>query len=186
VTWTGTTPLFPVISVCQMSWLNPKPEVPVKAVRFANPPRNMCPVLIALTAAVKPGKADIEAMAAGQVQAKQWLNKGVAAVNAGADAEARRAFQEALKADGRLDAAYQSLCELEERSHDENAILAAYKAWAASGARTPLPYNKIGQILERRGDPKRALEAYTTSLEIQWNQPPIIEAKSRLTQQMGK
>jgi hypothetical protein len=186
VAWTGSTPLFPVICVSQMLWLNPKPDVPVRAVRFANPQKNMCPVLIAMTAAVRPSRANLEAMVAAQAEAKEWLKKGTEAANAGHDAEARAAFQEALKADAKLDAAYQSLCDLEERSHDENTILAAYNAWAASGARTPLPHNKIGQILERRGDAKGALEAYSRSLEIEWNQPPIIEAKSRLTQKVGK
>ena len=186
VAWTGTSTIFPVICVCQMLWVNPKPDVPVKAVRFANPLKNMCPVLIAVTAAVKPGKADVEAIAVAQAQAGQWLKKGIAASDAGKDAEAHTAFQEALKADPKLDAAHQRLCELEERGHDEKAVLAAYKAWAASAPRTPLPYNKIGQILERQGDAKGALDAYTKSLEVEWNQPPVIEAKARLTLQLKK
>ena len=85
-----------------------------------------------------------------------------------------------MKEDPKLDAVHQRLCELAERGHDENTVLAAYQAWAAAGPRTPLPYNKIGAILDRRGDEKGALEAYTKSLEVEWNQPPIIEAKSRL------
>lgn len=167
VAWTGSTGIFPDICVCQMLWVNPKPDVLVKAVRFANPAKNMCPVLIAMTAAVKQGKADIEAIAAAQAKAGQWLKKGIAAVDAGKDADALEAFGQALKADPKLDAAYQRMCELEERSHDEKAALAAYKAWAASGARTPLPYNKIAQILERQGDAKGALDAYTKSLDIE-------------------
>jgi hypothetical protein len=55
-----------------------------------------------------------------------------------------------------------------------------YRAWAAAGAATPLPYNRIGQILEKQKDYKGALDAYTTSLKIEWNQPPIIEAKERV------
>jgi hypothetical protein len=186
VAWTGTSTIFPVICVCQMLWVNPKPDVPVKAVRFANPPKNMCPVLIAVTAALKPGKADTEAIAATQAQAGQWLKKGIAASDAGKDADAHTAFLEAIKADPKLDAAHQRLCELEERGHDEKATLAAYKAWTASAPRTPLPYNKIAQILERQGDAKSALDAYTRSLEIEWNQPPVIEAKARLTLQLKK
>ena len=180
IAWTGSTGLFPLICVSQMLWVNPKPDVAVAAVRFSNPTRNMCPVLIAMTAAVKPGKEDLEAIAAGQTKAREWLAKGIADADAGKDGDARAALQEAIKADPKLDAAHQRLCELEERGHDDKAILAGYKAWAATSPRTPLPYNKIGQILERLGDTKGALEAYTRSLEIEWNQPPIIEAKSRL------
>jgi len=169
-----------VVSVFQMLWVNPKPEVPVKAVRFSNPQKAACPILIAISAAVKPGKADLEAVAAAQTKAKTWLAKGIAAMDAGKESEAKQALQQAIKEDPHFDAAHQRLCELCERMNDENATLAAYRGWAAAGARTPLPYNKIGAILEGRHDDLGALEAYTKSLEIEWNQPPIIEAKSRL------
>ena len=43
-----------------------------------------------------------------------------------------------------------------------------------------LPYNRIGEILEKRKDYPGALAAYTQSLVVEWNQPPIIEAKSRV------
>jgi Tfp pilus assembly protein PilF len=180
VAWTGTTKLFPIVCVFQMLWVNPKPEVVVKAVRFSNPQKAACPILISLTAALKPGKADLEAIAAAQAKARRWLQKGVAAAAASKDDEARDAFRQAIQADPKLDAAHQRLCELCERQGDENPTLAAYRAWAAAGPRTPLPYNKIGEILERRKDDKGALDAYAKSLEIEWNQPPIIEAKSRL------
>jgi DNA-binding SARP family transcriptional activator len=101
-------------------------------------------------------------------------------MDAGKESEAKQALQQAIKEDPHFDAAHQRLCELCERMNDENATLAAYRGWAAAGARTPLPYNKIGAILEGRHDDLGALEAYTKSLEIEWNQPPIIEAKSRL------
>ena len=180
VAWTGTTKLFPVVSVFQMLWVNPKPDVPVKAVRFSNPRNSACPILIALSAAVKPGKVDLEAIAAAQAKAKEWLKTGIAAAEAGKDAEARQAFRQAVREDPKLDAAQQRLCELCERLGDEDATLAACRAWAAVGPQTPLPYNKIGEILERRHDDKGALEAYAKSLAVEWNQPPIIEAKSRL------
>jgi predicted TPR repeat methyltransferase len=63
---------------------------------------------------------------------------------------------------------------------DEDAALAAYQAWVQAGAATPLPYNRIGEILEKRKDYKAALESYAKSLKVEWNQPPIIEAKKRL------
>ena len=186
VVWTGSCEVFPSLVVCQMLWVNPKPEVAIKAVRFSNPPGALCPVLIAMTAVVKAGKADQEAIAAAQNKAGQWLKKAIAAIDAGKDDEARAALREALAADPKLDAAHQRLCELEERAGDQKAILAAYNGWAASSPRTPLPYNKIGQILEKQNDLAGALDAYAKSLEVEWNQPPIIEAKSRLTRQIKK
>jgi len=108
----------------------------------------------------------------------------LAAVHSTADA--RDTLQQAVKEDPKLDAAHQRLCELIEKTKDENATLAAYSAWAAAGARSPLPYNKVGEIHERRGNDKAALEAYSKSLEVEWNQPQIIEAKSRLMLRMRK
>jgi len=186
VVWTGTTGIFPTLCVCEMLWVNSKPDVPVKAVRYANPLKGMCPVMIAVTAAVMPTEADLEAIAAGQLKAKEFLQKGLASFDAGKDAEAKEALEQAVKADPKLDAAHQRLCELAERSSDDEAILAAYKAWTVAGARTPLPYNKLGAILEKNGDDKGALDAYTKSIEVEWNQPPIIEAKSRLMLKLKK
>lgn len=180
VAWTGTTQLFPVVSVFQMLWVNPQPDLAVKAVRFSNPGQAACPILIAITAAVTPGKVDLEALAAAQAKANEWLQAGLAAVRAGQDAEAGAAFRQAIQEDPKLDAAHQGLGEWCERTKNEEATLAAYRAWASVGPRTPLPYNKLGEILERRQDDRGALAAYTKSLEVEWNQPPVIEAKSRL------
>ena len=102
------------------------------------------------------------------------------ALQAGKDAEARGLFQQAVKTDPSLDAAHQALGETCDKAGDEPAALAAYRAWADAGPRTPLPYNRIGEILERRKDHRGALDAYSKSLEIEWNQPPIIQARSRL------
>jgi hypothetical protein len=66
----------------------------------------------------------------------------------------------------------------------EDAMLAAYRRWVDAGARTPHPYNRIGEILERRKDYKGALAAYTASLEIEWNQPPVIVAKERVARRV--
>jgi predicted TPR repeat methyltransferase len=43
-----------------------------------------------------------------------------------------------------------------------------------------LAWNRFGEILEKRGDLRGALEAYRKSLEIEWNQPPTLEARRRL------
>jgi len=40
----------------------------------------------------------------------------------------------------------------------------------------------FGALLEKRGDFRGALEAYRKSLETEWNQPPIMEARRRLEQ----
>jgi hypothetical protein len=179
VAWTGTTKAHPVVCVFQMLWVNPYPETPVRAVRFANPKQKACPILMALTAVVRDEKAAAD-RAAAHARAKELLDQSTAALDAGKDAAARQLLEKAVREDASLDAAYRALGGLCEKLKDEDGVLAAYRAWAAAGAKTPLPYNRIGEILEKRKDNARALEAYQRSLQIEWNQPPIIEAKKRL------
>jgi hypothetical protein len=183
VAWTGSCPMFPLIGVYRMLWVNPKPALPVKAVRFANPTLKAVPVLLGLTVAVsKDSKSQApDALAKAQallVQASQ-------ATEAKDDVAAEKLLKDATALDPTLTAAHQALADVYNRKGDENAALAAYQAWANAGAATPLPYNRIGEILERRKDYKGALEAYTKSVEIEWNQPPAIEAKARLHKQIA-
>jgi hypothetical protein len=179
IAWTGTTKAHPVVSVFQMLWVNPYPETPVRAVRFANPSQKACPILMALTAVVRDEKAAAD-RAAALARAKQLLDQATAAVEVGKDASARELLERAIREDPSLEAAYRALGGVCEKLKDEDGVLAAYCAWAAAGAKTPLPYNRIGEILEKRKDNVHALEAYQRSLQIEWNQPPIIEAKKRL------
>jgi hypothetical protein len=185
VAWTGSCPMFNVVAVYKMLWVNPRPDSPVKAVRFSNPEKKGVPILIALTAVVghsaPPAQAD-----AVKTQAKNLMEQAGKAIAAKDDAKAQGLLKEALAFDPTLEAAHRAIADLCERRGDEDAALETYRAWAAAGAKTPHPYNRIGQILENRKDIKGALEAYTKSLKVDWNQPPIIEAKSRLEKLMNQ
>jgi Tfp pilus assembly protein PilF len=117
---------------------------------------------------------------AAKARAKKRLEEGLAAFTAGKDTEARDLLQKALSEDGTLHAAHLALANVYEKLKDEDGALAAYRAWVKAGAKTPLPYNRLGEILEKRKDYRGALEAYVRSLQVEWNQPPIIEARQRL------
>ena len=75
---------------------------------------------------------------------------------------------------------YQALADAAEKSGNEDRILDAYRLWTISGPRQPLPWNRIGEILEKRKELRGALEAYKKSLRIEWNQPPTMDAVKRL------
>ncbi len=177
VAWTGSCKMFSVIGVYRMIWVNPRPDAPIKALRFAHPTRQAVPVLMALTTIVA---ADQKVAAEAAEKARELLSKALQALQSNDLRTARDLLQQALKTDGTLAAAHQALGDIAERSGDEKAALEVYRAWATAGADTPLPYNRIGQILEKQKDYKGALDAYTKSLKIEWNQPPIIEAKERV------
>jgi hypothetical protein len=184
IAWTGSCPRFRQIALYKMLWVNPRPEAAIRAVRFANPSRKCVPVLLALTGIVAKEAKSPSTPAAAQ-KARDLLAQALQAVQDHDDAKARGLLRDSIAADPSLATAHQALCDLYERAGDENASLAAYKAWVKAGAYTPLPYNRIGLILENRKDYKAALEAYTRSLRIEWNQPPIIEKKARLEKETG-
>jgi len=135
------------------------------------------PILIGLTAIVRKGQ---EEAAAEIAQAAKLFETAVKALDAGNQAKARGLLKQSIEANPRFAPAHQKLADLCERAGDETGALAAYRGWAEAGAVTPLPYNRIGEILEKRKDTKGALEAYTKSLEVEWNQPPTINAKARM------
>ena len=175
VAWTGTTNTFPTVCVFRMLWVNPRPGSPVKAVKFSNP-STACPVLIALTAVVKSSPAGQVAAA----QAVELYNQAVQALRDNQDAQAETLLKKAVAADPSNAGACQALAQLYDKMKNEDLAFEAYRAWAAAGPNTYIPYNRIGQIYEARKQYKQALEAYTRSLQIEWNQPPTIEAKSRM------
>jgi hypothetical protein len=178
VVWTGSSARHPLIAVTRMQWVNPRPDVAVSAVSFSNPEGRAMPVLFALTAAVPKGRVALTPEA--DAKGRDLLAKGKAALAAEQWAEARRLLTEALRNNPALDDAYRLLADAAERAHNEDWQLEAYRLWAGNGPRLPLPWNRIGEILERRKDLAGALEAYKKSLETEWNQPPIMEARRRL------
>jgi hypothetical protein len=184
VAWTGSNPMFSLVAVYRMLWVNPRPEVAVKAVRFANPRRSAVPIWMGLTAVVSGEQAP--QAPADVAKAVDLLAQANKALEAGQNDQALALLQQAIASAPTLSAPRQALAELHERTGDENAALEAYRSWAESGALTPLPYNRTGQILEKRQDYQGALDAYRKSLQIEWNQPPIIEAKTRLEKLLGQ
>jgi tetratricopeptide (TPR) repeat protein len=175
--------MFSQIGIYRLLWVNPKPEVAVKALRFANPARSAVPVLLGLTAAIQKDQKPQAPEAAAKAQ--DLLAQATKTSDAGQTDKAIGLLRQAIGADPTLAAAHQMLGELCERSGDEEAALKAYQAWIQAGAQTPLPYNRTGQILEKRKDFKGALEAYTQSLKVEWNQPWTIEGKARMEKMLA-
>ena len=178
VAWTGKCPMFPTISVYRMLWVNPRPTLAVKAIRFSNPTMDPVPILMALTAVVGKGQSTETPQILAQM--RELLAKAGKLAAEKHDDAALPILKQAVALDPTMTAAQQALVDLYERKGKEDLALAAYQAWVQAGAATPLPYNRIGEILEKRKDFKGALEAYTKSLKVEWNQPPIIDAKKRI------
>ncbi len=184
--WTGSTRVsFPNVTVSQMLWLNPKPDVTVTAVTFENPQHKGCPILIALTA-VEKGRRSEAKVKADHARAEDLLAKGRAAFDAGKNSEAKGLLVKALAAQPALEEGHRLLVATGERMQDEAGVLAACRAWVDAGATTVEPYNRMGAILERKGDLKEALYYYRQSFREDWSQVPVIRAKARLKQALEK
>jgi tetratricopeptide (TPR) repeat protein len=121
VAWTGSNKMFPGgIAVYRMIWVNPRPDAPIKAMRFAHPSRLGVPVLLGLTTIVA---ADQKAAAEAAEKARELLSQALLALQANDLKKAQELLQQSLKADPSLAAAHQALGDIAERSGDEKAAL---------------------------------------------------------------
>lgn len=175
--WIGKNDTFPIVSVYRMLWVNPRPDVPVKQVHYANPRMGCVSILVGMTAAVKPGGLG---RAAGPAGTAELLSQARAADTANQLEEALRLYRQAVSADPTLEDAYPAMLAVAERMKDDDHVLEAAWMWGLSGFPAYLAWNRFGEILEKRGDARGALEAYRKSLEIEWNQPPTLNAVRRL------
>ena len=175
--WVGKCRMFSPITVYMTLWVNPNPDKAVTGVRFVTPTHGPVVGLLGLTAVVRKDAKEAPAELA---KAQELYKQAQEATQAGKNDDAKALLKKAIAASPDMSAAYQALADLCERTQKEDEALEVYHQWTRAGARTPLPWNRLGEILERRKDYKGALEAYIQSLKVEWNQPPALEAKARL------
>jgi hypothetical protein len=185
VAWTGSCEKFPVVAVYKMLWVNPKPEIPVKGIRyFKTAEMGAVHALMGLTSVLKRESKVLSADELAHVA--DLMGKGALAARKKENDTAETFFRQAIAIDPKQWDAYQQLADiLEQKKHDEE-LLDHYHLWVRNGAISPFPYNRIGQLLEKKNDLRGAIEFYARSLQVEWNQPPIQEAKSRLEQAVNK
>ena len=175
--WVGKCKMFSPITVYMTLWVNPNPDKAVTGVRFVTPTHGPVVGLLGLTAVVRKDAKEAPAELA---KAQELYKQAQEATQAGKNDDAKALLKKAIAASPDMSAAYQALADLCERTQKEDEALEVYHQWTRARARTPLPWNRLGEILERRKDYKGALEAYIQSLKVEWNQPPALEAKARL------
>lgn len=181
IAWTGSCEMYKIVAAYKMRWVNPRPEVAVKAMRFyKTDDMQGVPILMGLTSITKPQAKKLTDDEKKQV--RQLIVDSDKATKAKDIATARKLLQQALAIDPMSWDSYQKLADILEQKGSEDELLAFYRSWVRNGATVPLPYNRIAQILEARKDLNGALEYLTRSLQVEWNQPPVIEDKKRLEQ----
>jgi hypothetical protein len=185
VAWTGSSETFPVIAVYKMLWVNPRPDVPVRAIRYFKTPDMMSVhALMGLTALLKK---DLKPLSPEEMaRVRDLVGKAAAAVKSKDNDAAEKLFRQALAMAPKQWDAYQQLADLLEQKKSEEALFEHYQLWVRNGAVVPLPYNRVAEMLEKKKDLRGALEFYTRSLQVEWNQPPVIEARKRLQGEVAK
>jgi hypothetical protein len=179
VAWTGSCEMFSVVAVYKMLWVNPRPDVQVKAIRY-HKTKDMpgVPILMGLTSVLK---REFKALTpAEQQQVRQLVAQSDKASKEKDLAGAETLIRQAIAIDPTAWDAFQKLADILEQKGTEDQRLELYQTWVDNGAIVPLPYNRVAEILEKRKDTRGALEFYTRSLQVEWNQPPVIENKKRL------
>jgi hypothetical protein len=186
VAWKGTCKMNPVTRVYQTLWANPHPEKEIKEVvlTVADLADKQYRFLahLGLTAVIRAPEAAPAAATRDPRKAQALLNEALAlALGKGnKPKEAAAKLEEALKADNRNVGAWKELTTLRARTDSVEAFTALCRTWFQAMPENYEAHNTLGQFLENHGQPEAALTEYKKSLEIEWNQPPTIEAAKRL------
>lgn len=185
VAWTGSCDMFPAIAVYKMLWVNPRPDVEVKSIRYFKTPEMLgVPILMGVTSVLQ---RELKVLTPAQQQeVRQLLVQSDQSAKAKDLAAAEKLLRQAVAIDPKAWEAFQKLADILEQSATDDQRLELYQAWVHNGTIVPLPYNRIADILEKRKDLRGALEFYTRSLQVEWNQPPVLDAKRRLEQTLNK
>ena len=95
-------------------------------------------------------------------------------------AEALATLEESLKADDQNVGTWVTLTEIHSATDGVEAFTALCKRWSTALPKNYQAHNVLGRYLEKKGRLADALAEYKRSLELEWNQPPTIEAKTRI------
>ena len=189
VAWTGANRQYPVIRVYKTLWVNPHPERTIARLVIDNagldPKQWRFMAHFGLTAAVS-AKAPAKTPEPDSDASAKHLEAALDLVRQkrGGDAAAR--LEKALAADATNTAAWQTLVQLRSGTATVGEYRELCGRWAKSDTGNFQPYNALGRYLEAKGLLKEALTAYRKSIEIEWNQPFISQAISRLEKRLAQ
>ncbi len=169
-------------------WVNPHPDKEIAKVVITNKglPTAEWRFLahLALTVALEPEARPGVARDAKKSQA--LLQEALVLRQAKKTADAVAKLEESLKADDQNVGAWVTLTEIRSPDDGVEAFTALCKRWFAAMPRNYQAHNVLAKFLEAKGKPADALAEYKKSLELEWNQPPTIEAKARLEKQLNQ
>jgi Tfp pilus assembly protein PilF len=102
------------------------------------------------------------------------------------DVQALTKLEEALKADDQNVGAWMPITEMRAQTDGIEAFNTLCQRWVAAMPKNYQAHNVLGKYLEGKGKLADALAEYKKSLELEWNQPTTIEAKTRIENLLNK
>jgi hypothetical protein len=190
VAWKGSCKMYPVTRVYKTLWVNPHPEKEIKEVILTTRdlPEAEWRFLahLGVTAALLPagGAGGVAQRDAGRSNALLQEALKLRAENKTADAIGR--LEAAIKADDQNAGAWKEFVAAQMPSLSSDAYIALCQKWIQTMPNCYEAYNVLGQFHEKNGRLQEALSNFNRSLEIEWNQPPAIQAKQRLEDALRK
>ncbi|MCY3020268.1 MAG: hypothetical protein NTW87_14715, partial [Planctomycetota bacterium] len=198
VAWKGACKANPVTRVYHTYWPNPHPEREIKEVVLTNnglPETECCFIAhLGVTAAVfkagklptpQPQPAQPTQPARDPQRSQALFQEALALKEAKKNAEASSKLEASLEADDQNVSAWMALAEIQAAAGNVERFTAFCQRWFKAMPRNYQAHNVLGKFLEDNGKSADALEQYKKSLEIEWNQPPAIQAVERLERKLG-
>ena len=184
VAWKGACKYYPVTRVYMTTWVNPHPEKEIVKVVLTNRglPVNDRRLLahLAVTVALRAEAKGPLGPAKDAKKSQALLQEALSLKQARKDAEAIAKLEEAVTADDQNVGAWVTLTEIRAATDGADAFTSLCKRWFAAMPGNYQAHNVLGKYLEGKGKLPEALTEYKKSLELEWNQPPAIEAKTRI------
>jgi hypothetical protein len=189
VAWKGACKMYPVTRVYMTLWINPHPEKEVKEVVLTTEglPLKECRFLahLAMTTALLPGAAEA-APARDTGKSLALLGEALALKQAGKAADAVSKLEAAVRADDRNAGAWMELTTLRSATDNREAFMALCRRWIQAIPGNYQAHNQLGLFLEKHDRLQEALAEFKTSLELEGNQPPAIQAIDRIEKRLGQ
>ena len=190
VAWKGACKNYPVTRVYMTTWVNPHPEKEIAKVVITNQglPANEQRFLahLAVTVALQAENKGPAGPVRDAKKSQAILQEALTLRQAKKTAEAIAKLEEAIKADDRNVGAWVTLTEIRSVTDGVEAFTSLCKRWFAAMPTNYQAHNVLGKYLEAKGKLADALVEYKKSLELEWNQPPTIEARTRVENLLNK
>ena len=140
---------------------------------------------LAVTAAILPANAQQPVTQRDAKKSQALLQEAIALLGDNKPDQAAAKLAAAVQADDQNIGAWKEWTAMTAKTRQDEALALA-RRWVAAMPKSYQARNALGTLLEKQGKLREAMEQYTLSLQIEWNQPPTVEAKTRLEKALQK